>query len=165
MKTIIIITVLTLTAIAGIARVSSLFPGWSQLESESSDIGVAVARGPSTPVPGEYIENATRSDSEITILSVLKGTNGAVATRLQTDHELKRGEAYLIFGSIDNGTYKAYEDYRVIPLGAKFRKEMIDGKPLHEQIQTLLRRAVENLNEEMARNQSEKNRIEAGLIR
>jgi len=112
---------------------------------------------------GVNILNGPRFDFNVSVLSVLKGTNGVRHASLQTDHELRPRQAYLVFASYNNGIYKAYEEFKVVPLGITFKQEMIAGKPLHEQLQILFRLAVDNLNSEIAKKQAEKERLEVAL--
>jgi hypothetical protein len=157
----IIITVL-LTVISVFARIITPFRGWNWVKEHSSYIIVAIAKNPTPPTPGQYVENAPNSDSSISVLSFLKGTNGLGYSRLLTDHELRKGEAYLIFGDFDNGIYRAYEDYRVVPLGITFKQDMIAGKPLNEQIQVLFQLGEDYLKADIAKKQAEKDRLETG---
>jgi len=60
------------------------------------------------------------SDSEIELISVLKGKSFPAGTKstLLSQRWPFQGEAYLIFAaSYDGTTCTAYEDYRVVPLG------------------------------------------------
>src|SRR5438132_652428 len=110
-----IITLSGLIALTAFARMIVPFPGWDRLVKGSPDI-VVVQVGDLNPLdPKVDIANGARFDVRIKVLSILKSTNSPAA-RLQTDHELHFGEAYLIFGHYDNGIYKAYEDYKAVPL-------------------------------------------------
>jgi hypothetical protein len=71
----------------------------------------------------------------------------------------------LVFGYYDSGVYQAFEEYRVIPLGVDFSTNSIAGKPLDEQLQILFQHAADNLNREIQKDEEEKQRIEAGLIK
>ena len=150
-------------AISVIARVIAPFLGWDRLEGASSCIVVAHCGEPTPPTPNVMVVGGTKSDSEIQVISVLKGANNVASARLQTDHELRKGENYLVFGYYDDGIYKAYEEYKVVPLGAEFSTNWIAGKTLDEQIQILFRHAVGNLTREIQKDEEEKQRLEDGL--
>ncbi|MGH7952940.1 MAG: hypothetical protein ACREFE_13635 [Limisphaerales bacterium] len=160
-------TILTalLISISVIARITAPFPGWDRLEKKSPDIIIANCGKPTLSTPGVLVANAPASDSSIEILAVLKGTNNIHFARLLTDHDLREGENYLIFGYYDDGMYQAYDEYKVIPLGAKFSTNWISGKTLDAQIQILFQRAVDNLNLEIQKHQEEKQRLETGIGR
>ena len=145
------------------ARLPSTFLGWDRLKADSPEIVVAVPKVPTSPEAEIIFENGPNFDFSISVLSVLKGTNGVRHARLLSDHELRRGEAYLVFGSYGNGIYKAHGDFSAVPLGKTFKQEMIAGKPLDEQIRILLQLAIENLNSEIAKKEAEKKRLETGL--
>lgn len=163
MKTKIIIILSLLIAISVVARIIPPFQSWGQLQNWSSSIVIVVAGYPAQPTPAYWHGSPTESDFGVTVFSVLKGTNSVRTARLQTDHELKTGQAYLVFSdSYDDGIYKAWEDYRVLPLGS-FKKEMIEGKPLDKQLQILFKLAVDNLNSEIAQKETERDRIKSGL--
>lgn len=163
MKSKIIIALALSVAISALARVIAPFKGWSALESGSPYIIIAHCGKPTPSTPGVITINATRSDSAIEVVSALKGTNGLAASRLLTDHDLQRGENYLVFAYYDGGTYQAFEEYRVIPLGNSFHTNLIAGKSLDEQLQILFRRRLDDLNQQMKEEQEEKQRLEEGL--
>lgn len=163
MKSKIIITLVSLITVTALARVLAPFKGWTALENESPYIVIARCGERTPPVPGVITINATKSDSAVEVVSVLKGAHDAVASRLLTDHDLQRDENYLIFGHCDGGICQAYEDYRVIPLGANFHTNTIADKTLDEQLQILFRRRVDNLSRQMKSEQEEMQRLEEGL--
>jgi hypothetical protein len=162
MKTKITIAILLLT-VSVMARLPFNFVGWDRLKAESPEIIVADPGDPTPPTTGLLFENGPRFDFSITVLSVLKGTNGVRHARLLADHELRTREACLVFGSYDKGIYKADGDFRVVPLGMTFKQEMIAGKPLDEQIHILFQLAIDNLNMETAKEQAEIKRLETGM--
>jgi hypothetical protein len=163
MKSKITTAILLLTTISLLARFVSPFFGWERLKAESPEIVVADTGEPTPPTPGFAVEDGPRYDFNITVLSTLKGTNGVRHARLQTDCDLRPRKAYLFFGSYKNGIYKAYEDFKVVPLGITYKQEMIAGKPLDEQIHILFQLAIDNLNSEIANKEAEKKRLETGL--
>jgi len=145
------------------ARVIAPFLGWNNLTETSPEIIVVQCGKPTPPNPNIMVIGATKSDSEIQLVSVLKGTNDLSSTRLQTDHALRQGENYLVFGYFDSGIFKAYEEYRVVPLGDNFSINSIAGKPLDEQIQIMFQRAVNKLDREIQTDEVEKGRLETVL--
>jgi hypothetical protein len=160
-KLIVLIVLLITTNI--IARVIIPFDSWNQLQDASPYIIIAKCGKPILLPANVMMVGATKSDSEILIISVLKGTTNAGLTHLQTDHELKPGENYLIFGYYNGGIYRANEEYRVIPLGVNFSISLIVGKTLDEQVQILLQRRLDNLNQQMKDEEEEKQRLEEGV--
>jgi hypothetical protein len=163
MKNKIIILVASLITISVTARVIAPFNGWGNLTETSPDIIVVQCGKPTPSNPNVIVVNGIKSDSEIQIVFALKGTNVLSFARLQTDHELRQGENYLVFGYFDTGICKANEEYRVIPLGINFSTNSIAGKTLDEQIQILFQRSVANLNREIQKDQEEKQRLEQAL--
>ena len=109
------------------------------------------------------ILDGPRFDSEVEVVSLLKGSNITSSARLWTDHRLRQGESYLIFGYYDRGVFQAFEDYRVIPLGADFSTNLITGKSLDERLQILFKRRLSNLDHELEQGQKEKERLEKAL--
>jgi hypothetical protein len=161
MKIKIITIIISLLVVSVTARMVGLFPGWDQLADQSSNIVIAHCGKPFQRTAGVIIENGPLSDSEVEVISVLKGaTNQPSPARLWTDHELFQGENYLVFGYYDSGIYQAYEEFRIVPLGGNFSTNLIAGKPLNEQIQILLKRRLDNLNRQMKQEQVEKQRLE-----
>jgi hypothetical protein len=161
MKVIKIILIVLLITISVTAQVMVLFQGWDRLKETSPYIIVAHCGKPTLPTSG--VIGGLKSDSEIQIITVLKGTNSVSSARLQTDHELWQGENYLVFAYYGGGIYQAYEKYRVIPLGLRFSTNSISGKPLDEQIQILFQQALYNLNQEIQNDQEEKQQLEEGI--
>lgn len=163
MKTKIIIVAASLITVGVMARIIAPFHGWGDLTETSPNVIVVKCGKPTPPNPDVIVMNGTKSDAEIQIVSVLKGTNDLSSARLQTDHELRQGENYLVFGYFDNGICKAYEEYRIVPLGDNFSTNSIAGKPLDEQIQIMFQRAVNKLDREIQTDEAEKGRLETGL--
>lgn len=165
------IAIILLTVTSAFAAVEISFPGWNWLGEKSPYIAI-VGCGKPTPNPAHPyggVINGTMSDSEVHIIFVLKGTNNISSGRLQTDHELRQGEDYLVFGNCDKGICNAAEEFRVIPLGIRYAWELksltnsIVGKPLDDQVQILFQRAVSHLNREIQRDKQDKQRLEEGL--
>jgi len=163
MKAKITIVILLLTIISVTARLPRVFPGWGRLQAESPEIIIADPEAPTPPTTTMFFINGPSFDFSITVLSVLKGTNGVRHARLLADHELRPRDAYLVFATCHDGIYIANENFSVVPLGRTYQEEMIAGKPLDEQIHILFKLAVDNLNKEIANKMAEKERLETGL--
>jgi len=116
-----------------------------------------------SPEPDKPTINGYYSDSEIKIVSVLKGANNITSAELQTDYDLQSGRYYLVFGSLNGGTYTSYGPYAVIPLGHWFSADSIAGKTSDQQIQILLKRGLEIVSKELQHAQQQKQQLEAGL--
>jgi len=155
-----IVSIALLVAINVTARLIAPFLGWENLVQNSPNIMVIHCGKPFQLPANVGIADATECDSEIEVLFVLKGTNGAGATRLQTDHELYQGENYLVFGHCNGGVYQAFENYKVVPIGNRFSTNSISGKSLNEQIKILSQRALFKLNRDIKRDQEQKQQLE-----
>jgi len=164
MKTKITIVIVLLT-FSVIARLPAIFLGWDRLKAESPEILIVVPGDPTPSTTRLFFENGPGFDFSITVLSVLKGTNGVRHARLIAGHELRTRDAYLVFGSYDKGIYKADENFSVVPLGRTYKQEMIAGKSLDEQLQILFKLAVDNLNDEIAKKEAERDRIQLGIVK
>ncbi len=163
MKTKITILAASLLTVSVMARIIAPFHDWGSLIKASPNIIVVHCGNPTPPDPDVIVMNGTKSDSQIQIVSVLKGTNDLNSARLQTDHGLRQGENYLVFGYFEGGICKAYEEYRVVSLGVRFSTNSITGKSFDEQIQILFQQAVNHLNREIQSDEAEKQRLEEGL--
>ena len=145
------------------ARIIDTFRSWDDLKSMSSYIAVIECGNPTPPNPHFKIANATKSDSAIQTVFILKGTNNVSPTRLLTDRELCSGKRYLVFGYCNGEVCCAYEDYKVIPLKTYFSTDLLAGKTMDEQIRFLLQIRLDNLKREIQRNEEEKRRLEEGI--
>ena len=165
----VIITAGTLLACtcAVMAYVMLPFPGWSALEHKSHDI--IIARCNVTPDPTavgkDGVERNLRGliESEIQIISLLKGITNSGAAQLKSEYWPRQGEYYLVFADYNYGFYEAHEPYRIICLGTYSPTNMLAGKSLNEQIRALLQYRLDMLNREIEQAQEEKSRIEEGL--
>ena len=157
------ITILILAATSATALLLGPFPGWSRLENISDEIVIV---GCDQPLPSRpnFNDNVVRSDSQVLILSTLKGTNSTSSTRFLTNHELQVGHQYLVFGDYEDGAFCAFEDYRVIPLGTDFPLKSLEGKTLDEQLQILFQRGVDDMNRKIQEDEEEKDRLEQGVL-
>lgn len=145
------------------------FSSYDYLKDHSSDI--VVARCITNP---PTLFNSSPSDPQINtfsiaIVAVIKGTNFFGSASLITEQWLNQGDSYLIYGQSVNGVCQAYQDFRVIPLGRELYigqiTNAIAGKLPDQQLQILFKRAVNNLNWQMKKEQEEKQRLEEVLAK
>ena len=160
MKSKFICLAILLAATGVVARIIVPFRGWDNLESSSEVIAVVRCGKPIGPVPGVFVDNAPNSISEIEVIAFLKGTNGAVTGRLETDRYLHQGMDYLVFAYLRNGVYRAFESYKAIPIGDHFPTNSVSGKPLHEQIKILSEDALFHLNREIQQDEEQKAQLD-----
>gem|GEM_PF-4146347 len=79
---------------------------------------------------------------------------------LTSEYWPRQGEDYLCFANYHDGFYQANESYRIVPLGLSFTTNGMSNKTLDEQIQMLLQRRLNDLNQQMKKEQEEKKRLE-----
>jgi hypothetical protein len=168
MKTKAIVIGLFTAAFAAMGVLIAPFQGWDNLKRYSSDI--IIARCGNTPNPFNVKTNGIwidmqdgMIDSQIQVLSVLKGATNLGAARLTSQYWPRQGEHYLIFAIYHDGFYQAIETYRVVPLGTYRPPDLSTGKTLDEKIHILLQYRFDNLNRQMKEEQEEKQRLEDGL--
>jgi len=154
-------------------HVSLDFPGWMALEQHSQDIVIArcvdstVFEVDTNGVEREALGGLIHFNMEI--ISALKGTNSGMIKFLSEYRPLK-GEYYLVYANL-NTRYSSVEAYRFILLGSNFSTNDLDGNAFDGQIQILLRRRLNNLDQQMQsdtgiqlkRDQFEMQRLEEGL--
>lgn len=165
MKTKIVMAVVAIGAISVMARMLSLFSTWDDIKKECSCISVVRCGSPVIPPPGVFYSNHPRSDSDVQIVAVLKGTNNTGAARLESDHTLYEGENYLVFGNFENSVYRADENFKVVPLGKGFSTNSIAGKNLDEQIQQLFKQALFQLDREIKEDQEQRAQLETAITK
>lgn len=165
MKSRTIVVVATFMALSAVARITAQFHTWSEVVEQSSCVIIARCGERTTPAPGTDVVNGPMSDSAIEVIAVLKGTNCAASSRLLTDHDLQKGEKYLIFGNSDNNVCLAFEEFRVIPLGKNFQTNSVAGKPLDDQLHLLFQRRLDNLNRQIKKEMEERRRLEEGVAK
>jgi len=164
------LTVMGLTAFftgTTLAVVLVPFHGWDALIAKSPEIIIAKClKAPEETLyrQGNVVEGVRDGvfPSEIEVVAVLKGMTNRGPVRLYSRVPLSRGEDYLIFARFFD-TYDAPEEYRIVPLGSRFSTNLLVGKQLDDQIQTLLQYRLKNLNREMERLQEEKVRLESAV--
>jgi hypothetical protein len=166
MKTswIILATILASTALAVMMM---HFPGYDWLNEHSSDI--LVVRCITNP---PTLLHSSLTDPQINIFSievitVIKGTNFSGFVSLVSAQWLNQGDNYLIFGDSEKGAFRAFEDFRVIPLGRELwtgvLTNAIAGKSPDERLQILFKRAIDNLDRQIKKEQEEKQRLEGAI--
>lgn len=100
-------------------------------------------------------------ESDIEVLSVLKGATKLGVSRLETmDFLPRQGEYYLIMGQYFRRRFCAIEDFRIVPLGMRFNSNWIIGQTFDQQIATLLRQGLDEANRQLDQAQKEKARLE-----
>lgn len=122
---------------------------------------------PPPPDPRIHTITSDINTFSIEILTALKGTNCSGSVRLDSEQWLNQEEDYLIFGNCEKGTYRAIEDFRVVPLGRELYAgqltNAIAGKSLDEQLQILFKRALDHLDRQIKKEQEEKQRLETAI--
>ena len=160
-----------MAAISVMALIVEEYQGWSVLQNKSP--AIIIARCKSTPEWMHYT-NGTVSfnptfgivQSEMEIVSVLKGTNIAAGTTVTFGSEYwpRQAENYLIMAQSFNGVLcRANEDYRVVPLGIIFTMDPLKGKTVDEQIRFMLQSRLNHLKEEIQKDKAEEQRLEEAL--
>lgn len=158
---------LMLIALNAMAYLGRSFPGYDTLTDKSSDI--IVVRCARTPDPynqwknGHRIDNDGLIDSDVEIISVLKGQTNSGIVHIAMAYWLKEGDYYLLFQNYIDGSYDNVENYRVIPIGTRFSTNSISGKSLDERIQLLFRYATNNLAGEIKNDEETKDRLTQAL--
>lgn len=158
---------IVLTSLSAMAYVTFEFPGWATLEQKSKNIIVARCRA--TPDPYAVKNGGVEADlrglieSEMEIVSVLKGATNSGTIHVRSEYWPRQGEYYLIFSTYNYGVYQAFESYRIVPLGTRFFPDNLSGKSLDEQIKMLLNHRLEDLTRKIESELQEKERLEKGL--
>ena len=162
MKSKAILLTFLMTAVMATAGMVSLFSSWDETKNTSHDIVIVSCGKPiiTKLPPHTYITGVPKVDSEVQIILVLKGTNRLGLARLQTDHELRQGENYLVFGNFRDRLYTSREEFRIVPLGEARSTNYLSGKPLDEQIKLLFQEASFNLDREIKKDQEQKQQLE-----
>ena len=184
-KTITILTLLAST-VAAVAIFLAPFKGWDDLVERSPNIFIArLAAARQMPIT-ELVTNRQITASvdgvapvSIEVLNVLKGEAKLGPAQvllpiLGTTYTLPRpGEMFLVFADNPSGIgtanpmFYAVEDYRSV-IFAPDRSysgwtNHLAGKPLKEQIETILKTRLGALNSELARDEAEKKRLDDGV--
>ena len=168
-KTHISFVILLTATVAALAIPVSRFTNWQDLIEKSPDVFIVkciTTLDINTTKPTLITDGMI--NSEIEVVSVLKGDAKTGLTHLASQYWPNPGERYLIFANYLNADhvafgYNAIESYRVIPLNRYFRTNDLNGKTLNEKIQVIMTNRLRDLNDEVARDNEEKQRIEAGL--
>lgn len=184
MKTYIVIATLLITAIAAVATPIIEFKGWDDLIQTSPDIIIAKrAPQPLINLPINHPTAITVTDGviqyPIEVVSALKGGAKLGPALLWSPYSFRRGDVlprhgdmFLVFSSnggndSTNLWYKANEDYRVVifapDVDSSAWTNALAGKPLKEQVGKILQYRLDTLNQELARGEAEKQRLEDGI--
>lgn len=144
------------------------FPGWKQVVDYSPDIFLArctAAHDGLLPSPKSMVLNVDTSD--IDVLMVLKGKTTPGSSHMTSLYSPYRGERFVAVGfyytNRNVGAYSVVEDYRIIPISQNFDANQLAGKSLDDQIQIILRDRINAVDDEMARDAAEKQRLLSGL--
>lgn len=167
-RTIALASAILLIACTAIAVGILKFSSWSDLEKYSPNI--ILARCVTTPDPYNVVKNGVHIDmtdglieTDVHIVSTLKGATNSDNAVLDSRYWPRQGEYYLIFAIYHDGIYQAVEPYRIVPLGPNFPSNAFAGKLLHEKIQIALKYRLDMLNEQIQKEQEEKQRLQQGL--
>ncbi len=167
-KALILLNLVVLAAVSTtVAYIVQPFPGWNVLTDTSS--GIIIARCSKTPDPynvtykGMLVDPDDLIDSEIEVVSVLKGDTKPGSGHLRSEYWPRQGEYYAVFSLNQADIYQASESYRIVPLGIRFPTNMLAGRTLNEQIRALLQYRLDQLNRDVEKAQDEKKRLEEGL--
>jgi len=172
MKTLSILYIFLFLACPAFAVLISEFTSWNDLIGRSPDI--IIARCTMTPdftSPGSSATTRWTLDdvvhSDIEVIDVLKGNTKPGLSHLGSFYKPHQGDMFAILGQFStyqlNSWYNAVEDYRIIPLKEDFDTNKLTGKTLDEQMKIILTARLCDLNDELAKANTEKNRIESGL--
>jgi hypothetical protein len=169
MKKILFIGLFFATAATVFAALMSDFRSWDDLIGWSPDIVIAkcIPSPPDNSVkkPLATIDNVNYSDIEV--ISVLKGNTKPGQSRMASQYCPCDGEQFLLFAEYGSNQfyrgYTAMEEYRVVPINNYFQTNQLSGKTLYGQIQLLLSNRLSDINEEVKRDNEEKNRIQEFL--
>lgn len=157
-----------ITATSASALLLAPFTSWDDLVERSPDI--IIARCIATedllePPPTSIYPNVFNSD--IQVISVLKGNSMPGMSHLVSTYFPYRGEYFAAFATYStvrtNSVYVATEEYRIVPLIHFHGAGEFAGKTLNQQIQLILKERLIYLNDELAKGNEEKKRLEEGL--
>jgi hypothetical protein len=142
-----------------VAVVTEPFSNWANLQRSSTDIFLAQC------AKTAHFEQSAAGivETEMNVLLVLKGVQPLGAATLRSTCSPSQEVYYLIFAQNHGPEFQAAESYRVIPLGLRFSTNVVAGKKLDEQIQSLLEVRLHNVEREMKELQEEKARLEQGV--
>lgn len=175
MKKYLSIIVVVLMASSVFAIFINKFTSWDDLIEQSPNI--IIARCTSTlgtaksEKPIAIVDGVIYSDIEV--ISVLKGNAKPGQARLASQYWPYQGEEFLLFANYENDQiykgYTAIESYRVVPMSRYssandyLLTKVLPGKTLREQVQLILNHRLKDLDDEIARDNEEKNRLEMNM--
>jgi hypothetical protein len=167
MKKYILALLCVLVAFTAAARLFGEFRGWNELIEHSPNIVIAKCTSSVDTLGKPYIIQNGWVPSEIEVLTVLKGNTKIGPAHMMSTYWPHPGERFLLFGNYQENpgftNYSINEEYRVVPLNHYFQTNMLGGTNLQEQIRWVLQNRLQDLNEELAKAQAEKIRLEEGL--
>jgi hypothetical protein len=158
-----------LLATCAFARLVNRFTNWNDLIQRSPD--VVIARCTSTLGTSKLEKPFVIVDglipSEIEVLLVLKGNTTLSSAHMLSTYWPHPGEKFLLIGTYEKDSfftgYGANEAYQIVPLKRDFQTNMLGGQTLEEKINWVLQSRLRDLNEELAKDNEEKTRLEQGL--
>jgi hypothetical protein len=160
---------LVATCIADIVVVDP-FRGWKPLLSQSSDIVVVECDKLRTPLMVTnngtvYTEDPDQMlDSPVKIIAVLKGNSKIGPGQIRAFFTPGVGEQYLLFGKqVTNNAYYLPDDYRIIFLGSAVHSNLVAGKSLTDQVRTLLKYRIDDIEREVNGLQQKRQELSEGL--
>jgi hypothetical protein len=171
-KRILAALLLLVSASAAWAYLSHLFPGWGGMLNITRDALLVRCKTSPRMIETKYglvLEHPDENGiftSEVEVVSNLKGQKMPPGTKatLESEYWPFQGETYLVFAEeIDGTAIKAFEEYRVVPLGHRFSTNYLAGKNLDEQIKAALQYRLGDLKFELEHAQTEKQRLEEFL--
>jgi hypothetical protein len=168
MKKTLTVSLAMLVACAAMAYLKNIFSSYDWLNEHSPDIIVVrCTANPPPPDPRIHTITSDINTYSTEVFAPLKGTNVSGSFRLESEQWLNQQEDYLVFGKCENGTCRAIEDFRVVPLGRELYvgqlTNAIAGKSPDEQLQILFKRAIDHLGRQIKKEQEEKQRLETAI--
>jgi hypothetical protein len=164
---------LFVSSYAAWAWLSQFFPGWGGMLKISQDVLLVKCRRSPTQMletnNGMVYEHPAWGglfSSDVEVVSILKGRTVSPGSEaaLESQYWPYQGETYLVFASSIEGTnIKAFDDYRIVPLGHQFSTNDFAGKTLDEQIKVALQYRLWYVNREFDHVQAEKQRLDEFL--
>jgi len=160
MKKVTAIIVLLITAYFAGATILRPFTNWDDLVTNSQEIIIARCLAPRQMLTPKDIYKIGRIyESEIEVVTVLKGASKPGISRLTSMYRLDRGEYFLAFANSYHG-YDAFEEYRIVSMGDRLQTNELAGKSLGDQVQLILTNRFTELSKEIDRANQEKSRLE-----
>jgi hypothetical protein len=168
-------SIITLLAIIGVTFGTPInrFSNWNNLINSSRDI--IIAQCTATPdffaqssVTPRFVTNIGGGwTSDVNVITILKGNTKIGLSKLSSFYKPYQGELFVVFATSGrigtNSVYVANEEYQIIPLNHNFQISSLNEKTLEEKIQLIFKTRLKDLNDEIARDNAEKTRLQEGL--